>query len=156
MLYYDKKDSSNFSFKFPLAKHIFEIIQLDEDIYNLKIDGVSYNSLMSEERNGRLDKASKERAVRENKQREIDEYNRRDIEYNRSNYYKGMENKNNNSNNNVNKNLEDEIFGLFNNNNFNNSKNNKNQNNNNNNNMSNNFYNNNMNIIIKTIKMIII
>jgi len=94
---------------------------------------------MSDERNGRLDKASKERAVRENKQIEIDEYNS-------SNYYKGIENKNNNSNNDVNKNLEDDIFGLFNNNNFNNSKNNKNQNINNINNMNNNFYNNNINI----------
>ena len=46
---------------------------------------------MSDERNGRLEKAREEREAKENEQREIDEYNRRAMEYNGSNYYEGME-----------------------------------------------------------------
>ena len=46
---------------------------------------------MSDERNGRLDKAREAREEKENEQREIDEYNRRAMEYNGSNYYEGME-----------------------------------------------------------------
>ena len=46
---------------------------------------------MSDERNGRLDKAREEREARENEQKEIDEYNKRAMQYNGSNYYEGME-----------------------------------------------------------------
>ena len=46
---------------------------------------------MSDERNGKLEKAREAREAMENEQKEIDEYNRRAMEYNGSNYYEGME-----------------------------------------------------------------
>ena len=82
VLSYDKSDSTYYSYKFSLDGHKFEITQIDEDRYDLKIDGLSYKSLMSDERNGRLDKTREIRESGENIQREIDEYNKRDNEIN--------------------------------------------------------------------------
>ena len=53
---YDKNDSAYFSYKFSLAGHRFELTQIDEDRYDLKIDGIRYKQLMSDERNGKLER----------------------------------------------------------------------------------------------------
>ena len=91
VLFYDKDDSEFFSYKFSLAGYKFELCKISEDRYDIKINGRRFKQLMSDERNGKLDKAREEREQRENEQREIDEYNRRAMEYNGSNYYEGME-----------------------------------------------------------------
>lgn len=46
---------------------------------------------MSDERNGKLERQREARVAKENEQREIDEYNKRAMQYNGSNYYEGME-----------------------------------------------------------------
>ena len=74
---YDKNDSAYFSYKFNLEKHRFEIAQIDEEKYELKIDGIKFRKLMSDERSGKLERKREERIARENEQREIDEYNKR-------------------------------------------------------------------------------
>ena len=91
VLYYDKDDSEFFSYKFSLSGSKFELCKINEDRYDIKINGKRFKQLMSDERNGKLDKAREERQQRENEQKEIDEYNRRAMEYNGSNYYEGME-----------------------------------------------------------------
>ena len=91
VLFYDKDDSEFFSYKFSLAGCKFELCKISEDRYDIKINGKRFKQLMSDERNGKLDKAREMREQRENEQKEIDEYNRRAMEYNGSNYYEGME-----------------------------------------------------------------
>ena len=91
VLMYDKNDSAFFCYKFSLEKHKFEIAQIDDERYELRIDGRRFKRLMTDERNGVLDKAREERIAKENEQKEIDEYNKRAMQYNGSNYYEGME-----------------------------------------------------------------
>ena len=50
--------------------------QIDEDRYDLKIDGTRFKQLMSDERNGKLERRREEREAKENEQREIDEFTR--------------------------------------------------------------------------------
>ena len=91
VLFYDKDDSEFFSYKFSLAGYKFDLCAVSEDKYDIKINNRRFKQLMSDERNGKLDKAREAREARENEQKEIDEYNRRAMEYNGSNYYEGME-----------------------------------------------------------------
>ena len=87
VLFYKKDDREFFVFKFTLAGHKFEINQVNLDKYDIRIDGIRFQHLMAKERNGELDKEREE----QEQQEEIDEYNRRALEYNGSNYYEGME-----------------------------------------------------------------
>ena len=91
VLFYDKDDSEFFSYKFSLAGARFELCKISDERYDIKINGKRFKQLMSDERNGKFEKVREERQARENEQKEIDEYNRRAMEYNGSNYYEGME-----------------------------------------------------------------
>ena len=48
ILFTDKHGNTSFSYKFSLEDHKFEILQIDEDSTNLKIDGISFEQLKEE------------------------------------------------------------------------------------------------------------
>ena len=60
VLFYEKDDSEFFVYKFTLAGHKFEIGQVNLDKYDIRIDGVRFQQLMSDERNGEFEKEEQE------------------------------------------------------------------------------------------------
>ena len=91
VLFYEKDDSELFKYKFSLAGAKFELFSDFDDNYDIKVNGIKFKQLMSDERNGKLEKRREKRIAEENEQKKIDEYNKRAMEYNGSNYYEGME-----------------------------------------------------------------
>ena len=69
VLFYDKDDSEFFSYKFSLAGYKFELCKISEDRYDIKINGKRFKQLMSDERNGKLEKAREAREAMENEQK---------------------------------------------------------------------------------------
>ena len=49
ILFTDKHGNTSFSYKFSLEDHKFEILQIDEDSTNLKIDGISFEQLKEDD-----------------------------------------------------------------------------------------------------------
>ena len=99
----DKKSSGHFSQTFKLSNHLFTIQERGEDTFVLLIDNRKFDDIKADEQSGKLGKLRK-KAKEELKQKELeeyerimkekfetDEYNRRAMEYNGTNYVEGME-----------------------------------------------------------------
>ena len=112
VLFYDKDDSEFFTYKFTLAGCKFELCKISDDRYDIKINGRGFKQLMSDERNGKLEKERQERE--REKEKEVDDlFNDDDINQIKNNIQNSINRtsgNNNNFNNNFNGNNQGQIF----------------------------------------------
>ena len=86
--------SNNFLFKFFIGNIKFNIVQLGEDTYEMKIEGKKFKDLKLEEKEKKKLKKIIKNIEDKNKSHQ-DEYNNKDINNNEKNYFEGKEKYNN-------------------------------------------------------------
>ena len=86
--------SNNFLFKFFIGNINFNIVQLGEDTYEMKIEGQKFKDLKLEEKEKKKLKKIIKNIEDKNKSHQ-DEYNNKDINNNEKNYFEGKEKYNN-------------------------------------------------------------
>ena len=85
--------SNNFLFKFFIGNIKFNIVQLGEDTYEMKIEGKKFKDLKLEEKEKK--KLKKIKNIEDKNKSHQDEYNNKDINNNEKNYFEGKEKYNN-------------------------------------------------------------
>ncbi len=134
VLYFKQLDDDVFfTFIFKIGYIEISVVQIGEDVFDVKIGGRRFKDLMKQEKKNILQKKEREKRIQFEKKKKEEEYYNRALKYNGKDYYEGKE-KNLLNNNNDNKNFKYD---------YNYYKQNKNDKYSNYNNYNNNNYNNN-------------